>query len=487
MRFFPLYFLPIIFFASCRKDVGSVNFGNYPANVGKIMSASCAVSGCHNNKSFEAASGLNLESWQSMFAGSNSGSPVIPYSSKFSALCYYINTYPELGLQNTPTMPLNAKPLSYDQVKTINDWINAGAPDVNGRVMWAENSQRKKLYAVNQGCDVVTVFDSQTQLPMRFIEVGNKPGVPESPHHVRVSPDGKYWYVIFINNNIMQKFSCEDDSYVGSIPLSPAAAGTGVANAFDWNTFVITKDSKKAYVVSWTQSGKVAAVDLENLKLIHYQGGFTTPHAVCLNKDETKLYVGAQTGNYITEIDTGFTNSIDISLENGVLPSSMSSLDIHDMILSPDGNNLFITCQKSNEVRVYNIPTATVNAVIATGYYPQEIVYSKGTNQYFVSCPYDSSSFGGNSMGVITRINAAGLNATKVKCGYQPHGIAVDENKKLLYVVSRNVQSSGPPPHHTSQCGGRNGFVNFIDLNTFSVTAKKYEMSVDPYFIYPRP
>ncbi|MBA3663827.1 MAG: hypothetical protein H0W61_06420 [Bacteroidetes bacterium] len=473
---------------SCRKDSGKVNRGEYPVEIGKIISSNCAVSGCHNSLSAAASAEYNLETWASMFAGSVSGSPVIPFNSKFSSLCYYINTYPELGNQSIPTMPLNKSPLSKEEVKSIKDWIDNGAPDINGNVMWADNPLRGKLYAVNQGCDIVTVLDSKTQLTTRYIEVGNKQGIPDTPHQLRVSPDGKYWYVIFINNNIMQKYSCSDDKYIGSIPLSPYAAGTSSSSANDannWNTFVISKDGKRAYCVSLQPSGKVCAVDLENMKLLHFLGGFSNPHGVVLNASEDKIYVGAQSGNYITEIDTAFLNNTDISIENGVPPNPSSSLDAHDLFLTPDNNNLLISCQKTNELRLFNIATQSVTAIIPTGKYPQEIVYSSSTKQFFVSCTYDSTAAG--SMGVITRVQYPSYSTTSVRCGFQPHGIAVDETKKLLYVLSRNVQSNGPAPHHTSQCNGRNGFVNFIDLNTFKVQSKKYELSVDPYFIFARP
>jgi YVTN family beta-propeller protein len=479
-----LFYFIFLLFISCRKDIGHVNYGDYPVDIGSIVSKNCAVSGCHNGKSYEAASGYNLETWQAMFSGSSNGSPVIPFSSKFSSLCYYVNTYSELGLQNLPTMPLNKKALSFNEVKLIKDWIEVGAPDINGNVMWANNSSRKKLYAVNQGCDVVTVFDSETQLPMRYIEVGNKTN-SDTPHHVRVSPDGKYWYVIFINNNIMQKFRCSDDSYVGDIPLTPLAAGTGTGNAQDWNTFAISKDSKRAYCVSWTASGKVAAVDLENMKLIHFLGGQYYPHGITLNATEDTFYVAAQTGNFITKVDTGFSSTTPISLENAGLNYN-SSLDPHDLRLAPNNQDLIITCQKSNEVRVFNIPTGSVTATISTGKYPQEIVYSNAANCYFVSCTYDSTTFS-NSMGVVSKIDANSYAVTNLKVGYQPHGIAVDDSKKTIYVVSRNVQSNGPAPHHTSQCLGRNGFVSFIDLFSFTLLPKRYELSVDPYFIYTRP
>jgi DNA-binding beta-propeller fold protein YncE len=91
-------------------------------------------------------------------------------------------------------------------------------------------------------------------------------------------------------------------------------------------------------------------------------------------------------------------------------------------------------------------------------------------------------------MGVVTRIDGQfSASPTHIKVGFQPHGIGVDESKKVLYVASRNLLSSGPAPHHTSQCGGRNGFLNFIDLYSLKVLPKSYELSSDPYFVFSRP
>ncbi|MGE0567480.1 MAG: YncE family protein [Bacteroidia bacterium] len=481
-----LFLIFIIILTSCKKDVGKVNFGDYPNEIGLIMTTKCAVSGCHNNESYKGAASLNLSTWQDLFKGSSNGLSVIPFNSKFSYLCYYINTYPELGTVNEPTMPINGKALTKDEVKLFFDWIDRGAPDGNGNVMWADNPNLKKLYVVNQGCDVVTVIDSETQLPIRYIEVGNKPGAPDTPHSLRVSPDGKYWYVVFINNNIMQKYRCSDDSYVGDIPLSPKAAGINPSvDGFDWNTLIISDDGTKAYAVSWTQSGRVAAVDLENRKLLHYLPNLNYPHGVALNATNDTLYVTAQTGNYISAIDTGFTVKNDYSLEPSQPVSQLSSLDIHDIILTPDGNNLIVTCQKTNDMRKFNLQTHQVS-IAQTGAYPQEIAYSKNTNQYFASCPYDSTMFPG-TMGLISKTDADFTSVSHLPVGFQPHGIGVDENKNLLYVVSRNLQTNGPAPHHTSQCGNRNGFINFIDIPSWKLLSKKYELSADPYFVFSRP
>jgi hypothetical protein len=46
--------------------------------------------------------------------------------------------------------------------------------------------------------------------------------------------------------------------------------------------------------------------------------------------------------------------------------------------------------------------------------------------------------------------------------------------------------SSGPAPHHTGNCG-RNGFVNYFDLNSMQLLDKKTEVASDPYSVSIRP
>lgn len=469
MRYF-LYIICVFAFilTSCLKDKGETIYGNYPNKVGKIMVNQCATSGCHNDASYVVANGLNLSSWDKLFNGSNSGSPIIPFSSRFSSLCYFINTYSDLGPINIPTMPVNGAKLTRDEVLTIKNWIDEGAPDIFGNIKWKENTLRKKLYVINQGCDVVTVFDSETQLPMRYVDVGLDPVTIESPHMIKVSPDGNYWYVVFTNSNILQKFNCSDDKLVATVSLG--------AN-YDWNTLIITNDSKKAFCVAWNTNGHVAAVDIEQMKLIRNYGGFTQPHGVALNGNNDMLYVTSQFGNYIYKMDTAFNTVNQISL-NGLPPSGVSSLDPHELLLSSNQQYFYVTCQKSNEVKVFDIASETVIQSIPTGNYPLEMALYPLGNKLFVTCEYDTI---GGAKGSLEVINTNDYSHQNIKVGALPHGLAIDFNKNLLYVASRNIYSNGPAPHHTAMCAGRNGFINFIDISTLQVSKKKTEVSVDPY------
>ncbi len=459
--------------SSCKKDAEiPVTSSDFPKEIGVIFSNKCATSGCHNSASYKAAADLNLSSYVTLFQGSSTGSPVIPFRSDFSSLCYFINTYDDLGPKNNPTMPSGGKPLSRKEVEIIKHWIDAGAPDKDGHIMWSDNPNRKKHYVLNQGCDVVTVFDSETNLPIRYITVGNKSGVIESPHMIKVSPDGQYWYVVFVGNNIMQKYRTSDDSFVAQATLT---------SNVNWNTFAISNDGKQAYCVSWEASSQIAIVNLQTMTLKDYTGGLLYGHGCTLNNTNDTIYITAQTGNYIYRIDTALTNLETIIIDGTTTQNFNSSIDPHQIIFSNDGSKYFISCQASNEVRVLKTGDNSLLQVIPTGQFPQEFAKNVALNKLYVSCEKDPNS-NSKIQGSITEIDMTTYQASNYKVGYLPHGIAVDEAHNLLLVASRNVFTTGPTPHHTGVCG-RNGFVSYFNLSNMNLLPKTIEVASDPYSI----
>lgn len=456
---------------ACKSDNVKPNYGNYPADVGEVLVLKCANTGCHNAQSATAASGLDVSTWQGLFKGSASGSAVIPFSSKFSSLCYFINTYTALGATATPQMPLNQAPLSNAEVKTIMSWIDQGAPDIKGNIAFT-NPTLQRAYVVNQGCDVVTVIDRSSGLPIRYVEVGNKPG-PDIPHQIQVSPDGLYWYVVFLNNSIIQQFDVRTNTLLAEIPLSPPGNST-----LDWNTLVINATGSRAYAVSWANNGKVAAVDLHQRSLLYYTSGIYQPHGIVLTPDESHVLITCQRGNVVYDMDTSLQNYREITLET----NPALQLDPHDIRFHPDGKQVWISCQQSNEVRVYDWPAWTKKAQLQVGVFPQELTYSKLLNCFFVSCTLDPST-AKQLLGSVVKIHADNFALEKIYIGYQPHGIAADDMHKTLWVASRNLDNNGPLPHHSAQCTGRNGFLNAVRMQDFFPLTKRIELSVDPYFI----
>jgi DNA-binding beta-propeller fold protein YncE len=472
-------FATIILLFACTKDSAPPTFGDYPTDIGKIFTYKCATSGCHNTASYKGAADLDLSSLATLFKGSNNGSPVIPFRSDFSSLCYFINTYSDLGPANSPTMPLYNNALSRDEVKTIKDWIDSGAPDINGNIMWSDNPNRKKYYVLNQGCDVVTVFDAATQLPIRYITVGNIPNFPESPHMVKVSPDGQYWYVVFVANNILQKYRTSDDSFVGQVTL-------GVS--LDWNTITISNDGTKGYCMAWP-NGSVAVVNLHQMSVLHYyNNAFPNGHGTALNATNDTLYVTAQFGNFIYKTDTSVGNpplTVIVDVPGTLQNFTPNTLDPHEITFSPDGSKYFVTCQASNQVRVMRTAGDSLLQIINTGQYPLEFAKSVSKNKLYVTCQ-NEPGLNSNSKGCINVIDMTTYQSTKYMVGYEPHGIALDETNGFVIVASRNTGVTGPVPHHSGICG-RNGFVNYFNINTMQLLSKKTEVASDPYSVTFRP
>jgi len=486
-------FLLLIFgallFCSCKYDKLEPSSGGFPKEIGSIFRNNCAVSGCHNTASAFASSGLDLSSWETLFKGNRSGAAVIPYSSEQSYLMNFVNTYPELGITQLPVMPPNGSPvLSANQVTMLKNWINAGAPSIDGKVMFSDNPNRKKFYVVNQGCDIVTVFDADSRLAMRYIPVGTGPQI-ESPHKIMLSPDLQHWYVIFLGSNVIQKYRTSDDVFVGQ-----AIIGSG-----NWNTFVITPDSRYAFIVDFNPNGKVVYVDLEELVVKQTYGGqnfLVNPHGIWADSDFDTLYVTPQYGNFVYRLD--ITDPLnpekldDLVLDPGQPASTNSTLNAHQAILSPDGSKLFVTCQKSNEVRIMDPVTDNLLKVIPVGNFPQEVSFSTRSGQpyVFITCEEDTSTFSGepDKRGSVYIINYETLEVVQaVYTGYQPHGISVDNEKGLVYVPNRNINPDGDAPHHTTTCGTRPGYVTAIDINTLALLPGfKAWISVDPYSVDTR-
>lgn len=473
-------FLIVFIFASCKKNKEEeplVTPSGYPQNVEDIILQKCANAGCHNTLSKDGAAALDLSTWDKLFEGGRSGPTVIPYRTDFSTILYYTNIDSSLGLTLLPTMPYNAPNLSSSEYQVLVNWIQNGAPNKDGQIKFSDNPSRRKFYVSNQGCDVVTVFDSDTRRAMRYVNVGNSPNI-EVPHQVKVSPDNQYWYPIFYAGNIIQKYRTSDNSFVGEVDITFGS----------WNTFAISSDSKYAFIVDWNPTGKVAVVDIENMSLIIMYSGLTWPHGSFVNNAISTLYLTSQYGNFIYKIDITDILQPDIeeiSIQPGQQPSNSPSLDPHEILMSTDESRYYVSCQRSNEIRVLQTSNDSLLAVIPVGNSPVELALSANLPYLLVSCMEDITTFAGDStkQGSIAIINTNSNQVIKsLYTGWQPHGIAIDQFSNTAFITNRNVQG-GPAPHHASVCGGRNGSVSAIDLNTLNVIEFNTEVSVDPYGI----
>lgn len=460
-------------FQFCSKDPYPVDpESGYPTDVGQIFLGKCATSGCHNDASNHACAGLNLSSWDKLFEGGNFNAAVIPYRPDQSILFYSVNTFPEFGPISIPTMPIGHDPLSREEVVSIRDWISRGAPDRNGEIAFSGNN-RSKIYVANQGCDLVTVFDAETKLAMRCIDIGGY-FTTEAPHDMMVSPDGQYWYVTFFAGTLLQKYSTIDDRLVAQLDL-------GISG---WHSMAISSDSRYAAISKWDPQGKVALIDLTTMTLVQLMQGFSYPHGCAFSANGDFLYVVNQQGNYIYKLDITIPTNPQmemIPLHTNGIPSNNGIDKPYVIRFSPDYQKYFIPCQGTNEMRVFNAANDSLLAVIPTNGVPQLIDYSVTTPYAFITCMSDTNN--ANTVSCVNIIDwHTNTLVSTVYPGFQDRGLVVDDANGVVYVGNRNVDPGGPAPHHTTSCAGKNGDVTLISLTTLQVIdGWKAEVSVDPY------
>lgn len=471
-----------LFLPSCKHEPaeGSGDYGNFPVKVGRIFVKRCATAGCHNAASAINANGLRLDSWDQLFNGGNNGAAVIPFDIQNSSLLNFINTYPDLGPLQGPTMPLNQTPLSRDEYIAIRDWIANGAPDKDGNIPFGANPvTRQKIYLTMQGCDLVAVIDADRKVVMRYIRVGKTSAI-EKPHCVRVSPDGNYAYVSFLSGDYIQKIDTRTDQIVAEMDVS------AIIENGQWNVLTLSPDGSKFVVSNWTGNGAVLLCNANTMQLIQKfeaPGAFTYPHATASNAAFDTFYVTAQYGNVVYKISpNGFYKRVRI--DNAPETFTAGTRDPHEIIMTPDRSKYFLTCEASNEIRVMDAHADTLLKAIPVGIFPQELAISTVRPYVLATCMEDNNSTPGNYKGSVYVINYNTLEIVQRIDGrfYQPHGITVDDKNGLFYVGSRNASTTGPAPHHPSSCEGRNGWYSVYDLNTLQPhNTKRYEVSVDPY------
>lgn len=471
-----LFLYCIVLAAGCKHEPApepaQPTEDNYPEGVQAIMVNRCATAGCHNEASYKAAGGLLLDSWEHLFDGSTNGAVIVPYSAENSSLLYFVNTYPELGTTNLPVMPYNSEPLTRDEYLLLQDWVNNGAPDKNGRIAFAENAgTRQKIYCVQQGCDLVAVIDAEKQVVMRYITVGVDYAT-ERPNNIVISPDGIYAYVSFWNANIIQKIDTRVDSVIATVEtprgfqksIALNAAGTKLM-ACNW------------YVQDLILIDATTMTIEQNLgRDIKFIGGMAAA-------SDGGFYATSQFGNTVYKVDTdGSFNEISIDNNPPVQATSAGTPDPYRVAMSPDKSKYFVTCTNTDELRIIDAVTDKLVKVLPVGHNPQEIAVSSSQPYVFASCMNDT--LGALEVGSVYVINyQTNEVAGKITDGFfQPYGLAVDDRNGLLYIFNRNEDKNGPPPHHSSPCDGRNGFYQVVDINTLKpYSGRRYEVSVDPY------
>lgn len=185
-----------------------------------ILTASCAVPGCHDG-SFEpdfrtVQSSYSTLVFHPVVKNDTAGSyqyRVVPFQKDQSWLYNRITT----DDQTLGRMPLYDNPLKGSRLKAIEDWIDAGAPDMFGNVSTYPNTQARFTG--------VAAFQNFNGLEIRVDTFRNND--PFSPFGSKQGLDLTIWFAID-----------DDSTEIGEFQNSRAAFASGVDNVFNFQPTV---------------------------------------------------------------------------------------------------------------------------------------------------------------------------------------------------------------------------------------------------------
>jgi YVTN family beta-propeller protein len=428
----------------------------YSKHIAPIFATSCAVSGCHAGAG--APSGLRLESWETVMAGSEEGAVVIPFAPLKSHLLQHISTDTTVAPIASPHMPYLRDPLPLEQILTIKRWILEGAKNDAGDVALSGN--RPRVLATNQAEDLVVAIDLETRRIARYVSVGRRPdasSAPESPHNILFSPDGRYFYVNLIAAGEVEKYDAVTFAKLGTatVGLSPAQ-------------MAVTADGSTLFVSNFdlTLSQRfISRVDASTMTIVDdIETGGYAPHGVALSLDQTRLYTTNAASDDISEIDvaTGeVLRIIPIVPDAPLPPGTKAKHEPYQGVLSQDGTLFFVTCRASAQVRVVDLAAGRVVDSIPVGSRPLILERSRDGREIWV--PNQASE-------TVSIIDVATRQVVGTVTGLetQPHAVGFSPDGTRAFITCEN--QSGTAHEHHPITGGKNpSFIYVVNTATHEI------------------
>lgn len=468
--------LDSINFTGCGTDnpIAPGETVSFSRDVLPIFAANCTFPGCHN--STDRQGGLDLTNWQSIMNGSSFGTEIIPYNSRWSHTIKHINRVDtNISTYSEPMMPQvkvpfsNGQPLSRNLIETIVSWVNQGAKNDYGEV--AFSNVTRKAFITNQASDYVAVVDLDNNRLIRLIDVGgrnNQTQPLDSPHFVIADKQGRYFYVSLIAEGYIEKYDATTYEKVGRMyaGLSPAH-------------IILSDDGSKGWYSNFDATlteKNIREFDTQTMTVTHVISEFrmTKPHGMNLTSDGSLLLMGTEGSEFLYVIQTSDHQILDAVPVDASVPlngNGTNNFVPYQVTITHDNKYAFVTCLKSNDVRVFDIQSRTFIQNIPVGLNPLAHEISPDGRWCYV--PNRNS----NSISVID-VQTRTVVRTISSAGAQPHKVDFTPDGHYAYVTCESV--SGSFAHHPSTSSTKAGTTCVIDVWAGHIKISDIEMASFP-------
>lgn len=433
-------------------DYDTFNPVVYSQHVQKVFTVSCNTAACHNDA--DDAAGLRLTTYTALAQGSSFGGQVVPFRPDRSPL--YLHMTGEIQ----PLMPLALDPLRDDILRMFKRWIEAGAPNDAGQVMYSNVT--KKAFVACQGENAVAALDLDSGLLVRLLTI-------DQPHSVFVDAANDRLYVTRFENasNNIQMYDANtyellDFAQGGTFP---ALLGIPPGKNQLWVTNFDTGASP---------DNAVRILDPTTLDEIDsFSLPISQPHGLAFSPDGSLVYV-----SNIGSSDISIFTTNPLGVDEGSIPlptvAGIPNQQPQQCVISPDGSRLYVSALGSDRVHVFRTDTRDWGTSVEVGDAPWHLALSPQTNELWVA------NWIGESVSILSLVNpdapvqVAELRPNRplnpsLPAFERPIGISLRPGTNFMYVANANDDGTGQG-HHPPPDGQKNpGSVTTLNVLTRTV------------------
>jgi LPXTG-motif cell wall-anchored protein len=282
--------------------------------------------------------------------------------------------------------------------------------------------------------------------------------VGTSPNNIELSPDGSRLYVVNETSNSVSVIRTSDNTVISTVTVGTRP----------WD-LALSPDGTRLYVTNFL-GDSVSAIDTSTLSVVYTVTGVVSPEGIAVTPDGQFLFVASNDSTPKLVVISTQTHFI-----TGGVP--MGGGRLLDVVISPDGDYVYVSDTTANKVKVLDTATFVVTDK-PVGNSPQLMSISADGTKLFIS-DYLSSQF------QIVLTSNWTINTVSTGTGSSPLGIETNPSGERIYVAIAgedrvNVYrtsdrtligqiSTGSVPWGLAVAGDNTAYVSEFASNTVSV------------------
>ena len=325
-------------------------------------------------------------------------------------------------------------------------------------------STLNKIYIAYQGTEKVGVLNGETGEIIREVDV-NISGMGDNPHYIVIDEVNNFWYVTLLESGYVLKYDLITDELISSIKIGnmPALMEIDPVNHYLYVSRFMPMGGMG------TSSKFVHRIHTETLVKDSVKVGAFSPHGIELSSDGSTLWVASNQSSHFFKIETSRFNEDGYQPDNYKIDESIQDSYIYndgyynplELVLSPDGEKLYISCSAMNEIRSFSTETGELLNIFnlgMMGMQPWHIGINPGQNILY------SASRMGNTVSVVD-LNSDEITYILDDTMNMPHGIGISSDGSRVFVTSSAMMGGGASYLHVIDTS-TNTVINNVNLGT---------------------